>query len=234
MVHLATAERILDARGLGAAEWASAARLRFDELAPGERFVLVSSGACGEALRLLQADRPGLFEWSPLEMGPSSWRIEIARRENSATRLRRIAEALAWDHDRLDALELAAFRARADGDLQSAFDLYAEFAAGLSRHIGFEERIVFPVFEDRAGLPPSAGPTAMMRTEHRRIRDLLDQIDGGIGDPASAVEDVRRDFLGLLGEHNLKEERVLYPAVDRLLDPEEADRLVRQIQIYPG
>ncbi len=234
MAHLATVERVLDVRGLGSAQRAPAALSRFDELAPGERFVIVSDGPCGATLRLLQADRPGLFEWSPLEVGPSLWRTEIARREAWPTSLRKIGEALSWDHDRLDALELAAFRARANGDLQSAFDLYADFAAGLNRHIAFEESIVFPAFEDRAGLPASAGPTAMMRAEHRQIRALLNQIDGGIGDAASSVEEVRRDFLALLAEHNLKEERVLYPTVDRLMGLEEADRLVRQVQIYPG
>ncbi len=141
-------------------------------------------------------------------------------------------EALSWDHDRLDALEEAAFRARAAGALQEAFNLYAEFAVGLRRHIGFEEELLFPAFEVASGMPPSAGPTAVMRAEHREIRELLDQIAGEIGNAAAPVESLRRSFHAVLGDHNLKEEHVLYPGTDQLLGPEEADRLVRSIQSY--
>jgi uncharacterized protein (DUF2249 family)/hemerythrin-like domain-containing protein len=232
MTHLATAERVLDLRPLATEARAAQALSRFDSLSPGERFVLVSGDACSDVLRRLQAERGGLFDWSPLEAGPSVFRTEIARRETAAAGPRGVMEALAWDHDRLDALEDAAFRARAAGDLQAAFDLYAEFAVGLRRHIGFEEELLFPAFEAASGMPPSAGPTAVMRAEHRQIRELLEQIAGGIADAVAPVEALRRSFHAVLGDHNLKEEHVLYPGTDQLLGPEEADRLVRSIQSY--
>lgn len=71
-----------------------------------------------------------------------------------------------------------------------------------------------------------------MRAEHREIRELLDQIGGGIGDAASSPERLRGRFHGVMEEHNQKEEQVLYPSTDDLLGPEEADRLVRRIQGY--
>jgi uncharacterized protein (DUF2249 family) len=232
MTHLATAERALDVRSRPAAEAAAEALARFDSLNPGERFVLVGSDAGNEALSRLQAKRPGLFEWSPLVQGPPVWRTEIARRETPASGPRGIHEALSWDHDRLDALEEAAFRARSAGDLQAACDLYFEFAVGLRRHIGFEEDLLFPAFETKAGMPSTAGPTAVMRAEHREIRQLLDEIAAGIGDAAAPVERLRAGFHAVLGDHNTKEEQVLYPTADGLLGPEAADRLVGQIQRY--
>jgi uncharacterized protein (DUF2249 family) len=232
MTHLVTVERVLDARPLSSESRAAQTLSRFDSLSPGERFVLVGGDACSDVLRRLQAERRGLFEWSPLEVGPSVFRTEIARRETAPGGPRRVMEALSWDHDRLDALEEAAFRVRAAGDLQAAFNLYAEFAVGLRRHIGFEEDILFPAFEEASGMPSSAGPTAVMRAEHREIRELLDQIAGGIGDAAAPVDALRRDFHAVLGDHNLKEEHVLYPGADELLGPEESDRLVRSIQGY--
>ena len=232
MTHLVTAERVLDVRPLASEARAAQTLSRFDSLSPGERFVLISEAACPDLLRRLQAERGGLFEWSPLESGPSVFRTEIARRETPGGGPRGVMEALSWDHDRLDALEDAAFRARAAGDLQAAFNLYAEFAVGLRRHIGFEEELLFPAFEAASGMPPSAGPTAVMRAEHRDIRELLGQIARGLNNAAVSVDTLRRNFHAVLGDHNLKEEHVLYPGTDQLLGPEQTDHLVRSIQSY--
>ena len=232
MTHLATVDRVLDARSLSAPAATAEALLRFDALSPGERFVFVAANDGFELLSRLQAERRGLFEWSLLEAGPSFWRAEVARREAPAGSQRDVLEALAWDHDRLDALEDAAFRARQAGDLQSASDLYGEFSVGLRRHMGFEEDLLFPAFEAASGMPPTAGPTAVMRSEHREIQDLLDRIASGIGHAAADVDPLRSRFHAVLGDHNLKEEHVLYPGTDDLLGPEGADKLVRQIQGY--
>ena len=232
MTHMVTVDRVLDARALAPAAASAEALSRFDALSPGERFVLVAPDRGFELLRRLQAERAGLFEWSPLESGPPAWRTEIARRQAPVGSKRSVLEALAWDHDRLDALEEAAFRVRKAGDLQAAFDLYTEFSVGLRRHIGFEEDVLFPAFESASGMPATAGPTAVMRAEHREIQDLLDGIASGIGDAAADVDGLRSRFHAVLGDHNLKEEHVLYPGADDLLGPENADRLVRQIQSY--
>ncbi len=234
MMPVIVAEKSLDLRGLSSAERVPRALSCFDALAPEETVVLVSGDVAGDVLGRLQAQRRGLFEWSLLTPGPAIWRIELARRAGTTTPLRGINEALSWDHDRLDALEEAAFRKRAAGDLRSAEELYAEFAAGLKRHIGFEEELLFPAFEQRTGFPPTAGPTAVMRAEHREIRELLDRIEAGIADAAAPVEELRRRFHDVLGEHNFKEEEVLYAGTDELLGAEEADRLVARIQEFGG
>ena len=64
----------------------------------------------------------------------------------------------------------------------------------------------------------SGGPTQVMRTEHRQMRDLL-------ADLARAVAARRADdFAGhgetlviLMQQHNLKEENILYPMCDSSL-----------------
>jgi hemerythrin-like domain-containing protein len=73
-----------------------------------------------------------------------------------------------------------------------------------------------------------------MRREHREIEDLLEQIASGIGDAASELASLRASFHEVLGDHNAKEEQVLYPTTDYLLGAESADRLVRKIQEYTG
>ena len=106
---------------------------------------------------------------------------------------------------------------------------WAEFELGLRRHIGFEEEILFPGFEAGTGMSPQAGPTAVMRIEHREIERLLEAIRGalaGIADPLPLRTELHR----VLAAHNMKEEQVLYPMTDRALGPEESDILVSRIQ----
>jgi uncharacterized protein (DUF2249 family)/hemerythrin-like domain-containing protein len=232
MVHMATAERAHDVGGMSPEAAAAEVLDRFDALYPGERFVLVGGDAGVETLRRLQTERPGAFEWSPLAVGPPIWRTEIEKRDSHRPNARGVQEALSWDHARLDALEAAAFGARSQGDLPEAFDLYAEFSLGLRRHIGFEEDLLFPAFELGTGMPPAAGPTAVMRMEHREIERLLESIAAGIGDAAAEVDALRARLHVVLDNHNVKEERVLYPTIDQMLGAKDAQRLVARIQRY--
>jgi uncharacterized protein (DUF2249 family)/hemerythrin-like domain-containing protein len=227
-----TAEEPLDLRSIPDGERPSHLLTAFDRLATGDTLAITAGDAGGDLLRCLQAERRGLFEWSLLRPGPPSWTIAIARRSAPPGAARGISEALSWDHDRLDALEAAAFQKRAEGDFQSASDNYDAFAAGLRRHIAFEEQVLFPAFEEMTGMPPTAGPTAVMREEHREIEALIGRIEGGIADPAAPVEQLRRSLHDVLGEHNVKEEQILYPTTDQLLGADKADELVKRIQRF--
>jgi regulator of cell morphogenesis and NO signaling len=226
-----TTEESLDLTPFPREQRRSLALAGFDKLTAAETLVITADDAGGDILQTLQKDRRGLFEWSLLRPGPPSWTIAITRRVAAET-ARGINEALSWDHDRLDALEAEAFRKRAEGDLESARETYAIFASGLRRHIGFEEEVLFPAFEESAGMPPGAGPTEVMRQEHREIEDLIAKIEAGIAEKDAPVEEWRRSLHHVLGEHNFKEEEILYPGTDQLLGPEQADDLVARIQRF--
>ena len=205
----------------------------FDALRPGESFELQSDHAQKPALGHLQKERPALFEWSPLQEGPELWRTRVARRPGGPLP-RAVAETLAFDHDRLDDLESAAFAARTAGDLALATRLFHDFAHGLRRHIAFEEKLLFPAFEKRAGVSPEAGPTAVMRHEHREIENRIHDMEcrfANLEDPLTGARDA---FHEIMHEHNLKEEQILYPATDRLLTERERDDLVGKIQAFAG
>jgi uncharacterized protein (DUF2249 family) len=73
----------------------------FDALEPGQSFELQSDHPQKPALERLGRERKGLFEWSPLEEGPTRWRTLVTRRRAGAL-LREVAEALEWDHDSHD------------------------------------------------------------------------------------------------------------------------------------
>jgi iron-sulfur cluster repair protein YtfE (RIC family) len=146
--------------------------------------------------------------------------------------LPRISEALGRDHERLAHLEVAAFVARAAGEAETAEKWYAAFSSALTHHIAVEEEFLFPVFERRLGLSPSAGPTEVMRREHGEILQLVGEILRTIGDPAKLPDEARAAFHEVLEKHHLKEEEILYPALDYALSPSESDALVAKIQEF--
>jgi uncharacterized protein (DUF2249 family)/hemerythrin superfamily protein len=230
MTLLAAPPRILDVRTLEGPDRCQTVLGEFDRLLPGEAMVVVTGHQPRKLLAHLQADRAGLFEWSPLETGPETWRTEIARRDAAIGAKRSVTQALAWDHDRLEDIERRAFEARQAGDYEAAREAFAEFDFGLRRHIRFEEEILFPTFEQWSGLPPHGGPTGVMRAEHRGIEALLEALADAVGLPGRAAETLQDQLAGLLQGHNLKEENILYPGIDRLLKADESDAIVRRIQ----
>ena len=223
--------RTLDLRSLDAGAATARVLAAFDALEPGGSVELVAGDDLRPLLERLQGARSGEFEWSPLAEGPGLFRVELARR-TTGTGTRSVTEALAWDHDRLEKLEELAFEARAARRFAEAAASYAAFALGLRRHIGFEEDLLFPEFERRSLISKGAGPTMVMRAEHRTIESLIAAIERAIGDPNADADTSRQELHEVLADHNVKEERILYPGTDRLMAGEERDDLVRRIQAY--
>ena len=224
------APEVLDCGRMTASALRDAVLEAFDSLAPGERFRLVGTQPATAALEALRRERRGAFEWSPVHEGPSSWRVDVERRAAPVGSRREVTEALVWDHARLDAMEAAAFEARARGHLPRAREIFTDFAHGLRRHIDFEEQLLFPAFEQRCRLEGGNGPSAVMRAEHRAITALLFVMEREIDDATAPIELSRAELRRIQRDHDLKEEQILYPALDRMLDKEEGDRMVARIQ----
>jgi uncharacterized protein (DUF2249 family) len=202
----------------------------FDALAPGDAFVLVNDHDPKPLLYSFQQERAGRFEWSVLEAGPERFRIEIRRRP--AEGMRTVTDYLEADHRRLDAIMEDVQGRIADAAWAAAAERFAEFACGLDRHIEIEEQILFPAFEQLTGM--THGPTTVMRGEHVDIRALMTAIAAAIAaaDAPRALNSIGA-IGGVLGDHNLKEERILYPTADRAAGGADArDALVRRMQAF--
>jgi uncharacterized protein (DUF2249 family) len=218
--------RLLDARSIPAVDRTNELLSAFDALRPHETLTLISAEDPRSYLRELQAKRRGLFEWSPGLGESTSWQVDIARRNAGLGSLRCVTEALAWDHDRLDALAGAAFQA---GKREGARRLFAVYRHAFDRHLRAEEEVLFPVFEMRAGLP-HGGPTAVLRAEHRHLRILVAQIAKELEGGPSVVATMRLALENASKDHYRKEELILYPGTDRLLTEAERDTLVARVQ----
>ncbi len=197
----------------------------FDALAVGESLVLANDHYPLPLLEELIVARPNEFDWSVLDKG-AIFRVAITKRDAHAPR--GVDEYLSWDHARLDALLDETIDLFEAARVEDARKCFGEFVCGLERHIDAEENIVFPIFD---AVRSGAGPTQVMRFEHVHIRDALRELEGALQrSDATTFDSALETLVNVLGEHNAKEEGILYPAIDGMVDDEGRANLVRQMQ----
>jgi hemerythrin-like domain-containing protein len=134
----------------------------------------------------------------------------------------------------LDAVETAADRL-AQGDVVSEtwwIDLVVwlrTFADG--NHHTKEERLLFPAMV-KAGVPgPNGGPITVMLEEHELGRALIRDMERG--GPATRVA-AAHEYINLLRTHIAKENGVLFPLADALLDAAAQQSLTRAFEVADG
>jgi iron-sulfur cluster repair protein YtfE (RIC family) len=141
-----------------------------------------------------------------------------------------VAEHYGHDHARLDDL-LEQFKQLHGADLMAARPIFAEFKAGLERHIRWEEEILFPIFEGKTGTR-EVGPTAVMRWEHTLIKDFLLKIHGDLARQQTPLIGETQALQALLQLHNHKEENIIYPGLDAMIDLAERARLFAEMEKF--
>jgi iron-sulfur cluster repair protein YtfE (RIC family) len=135
------------------------------------------------------------------------------------------------DHDRLEEL-FKTFQQLKRSDFGKAKETFKEFKVGLQRHIVWEEELLFPLWEKKTGTS-EGGPTFVMRNEHRQIGQQLEAIHDKVAEQNPDSDEEEQALLNLLGAHNMKEERVLYPAIDQVTTQEERETVFRNMKNIP-
>ena len=135
------------------------------------------------------------------------------------------------DHDRLDEL-FKTFQQLKRSDFAKAKDAFKEFKVGLQRHIVWEEDLLFPLWEEKTGMS-EGGPTFVMRNEHRQIGQQLEAIHDKVAEQNPESDQEEQALLNLLGSHNMKEERVLYPSIDQVTSTEERETVFLNMKNIP-
>ncbi|MBM4344993.1 MAG: hemerythrin domain-containing protein [Deltaproteobacteria bacterium] len=124
---------------------------------------------------------------------------------------------LTADHRACDARWLAVEGAAHAGNAAAATGAWTLFAGAMERHFAFEEEVLFPALDHATGMH-GAGPTAVMRHEHAQMRRLLATMAAAVAQGAwDTLMDQGDTLLLLIGQHNLKEEHILYPLADARL-----------------
>lgn len=111
-------------------------------------------------------------------------------------------------------------------DMNGFIDFLKEFADKC--HHGKEEGLLFPAMV-AAGVPESGGPIGVMLQEHqegrRLIRQMVDALSGAT-DPESQTE-AARSYIFLLRNHIQKENMVLFPMADQVLNEKQLEELYK-------
>lgn len=145
-------------------------------------------------------------------------------------------QALADVHRWLDGLFLGHQTALLALDLPAARARLAAYERHLLTHIDDEDGRLLPIYEARKGHVPGGG-TAFFLGEHRKLQALLEEIKGGLaaldrlaGDALAqrvvSLFDREAFYKSLVEHHHAREQRILFPLLDRLTsEAERADLL---------
>ncbi len=142
-----------------------------------------------------------------------------------------ISKFFEQDHDRLDEL-FKTFQRLKRLDFVKAKEAFKDFKFGLQRHIVWEEDLLFPLWEEKTGMA-EGGPTFVMRKEHRQIGGQLEAIHQKVAEQNPDSDQEEQALLTLLGSHNMKEERVLYPSIDEVTSREERETVFLNMKNIP-
>ncbi|WP_025917510.1 hemerythrin domain-containing protein, partial [Herminiimonas sp. CN] len=93
---------------------------------------------------------------------------------------------------------------------------FQRFSEAQLRHLAMEETILFPAFEKATD--STDGPTNVMRSEHKQILGIMEQMDDAIARLEASNFFGHAETLNImLQQHNMKEESMLYPMTDKAL-----------------
>lgn len=135
------------------------------------------------------------------------------------------------DHDRLDEL-FKSFHLLKRTDPANAQKAFVDFKTGLRRHMVWEEDVLFPLWEKKTGMT-GGGPTFVMRQEHREIGESLDAIDRKVQAQNPESDQEEQAFVDMLERHNMTEEQVLYPAIDKATSADEREVAFQKMNNIP-
>lgn len=131
--------------------------------------------------------------------------------------MKTITQTLSQDHSRCDKLFAQAEESVAKTQWESAVTDFVDFRAAMERHFTMEEQVLFPSVEERTG--QTAGPTQVMRMEHQQMRQVFASLQECITQQDSEQYlGLSETLLMLMQQHNAKEEQMLYPMSDQVLN----------------
>lgn len=136
----------------------------------------------------------------------------------------------AKDHAQCDAMYHAVLASVTARDWPRAALRFAGFAQALTHHMAMEEMVLFTAFEQATRT--HAGPIQLLRVEHQQLRGLMQRLAEAIAQcHLIDFADHADTFRIMLQQHSLKEDGILYPLADRVLQARHAE-LIGQMTAF--
>jgi uncharacterized protein (DUF2249 family) len=198
----------------------------FDQLGPDDALLIRSNREPTPLLLALQSQRRDVFDWYLLQSSPADYHVEIWRRRDLTGRT--VGEFMDNDHRRLEGLVSELEWKVTQENFDHAQDRLRRLRLGLLRHIGMEERFLYPEYQRIHGA--GAGLVHSLESEHSILLRLLGEVEraliaGNVERARIALDDLR----GILVPHGRNETAWIYPVIDVSAAPDPSG-LVRAMQ----
>jgi hemerythrin-like domain-containing protein len=132
-----------------------------------------------------------------------------------------LTDCMSAHHQACDELYAEAEEAAQAGRWERCQAATSGFAAAVTAHFAAEENTLFP--RCQAANPVARGPVSVMLGEHQLMRELIAELERAAADGDADSWLAAGDTLVILmQQHNLKEERILYPLCDQAIPSAEA------------
>ncbi|HXG94666.1 MAG TPA: hemerythrin domain-containing protein [Blastocatellia bacterium] len=138
-------------------------------------------------------------------------------------------------HERLSELFLLHQEALLALDIELALKRLREFTIELRAHMQVEEEVLLPVYE-RAGRI-QGGPVEFYTGEHRKMLEFLARFVKKLEELKHGPANLKREvielfddealFKHLMEHHDMREENIFYPTLDKVTDEEERGMLLK-------
>ena len=144
-----------------------------------------------------------------------------------------LTDYLKGEHKQSDVWFVLTESAVSESRWAEAIASFNKFEAANTRHIGFEEDILFPELDHNADMV--AGPTDIMRREHIHLRHLLSAMHDALMDNDRKAFYENADLFRIVNhQHSQMEEHILYPMADKALGPRGMHLLATVYHIDEG
>jgi hemerythrin-like domain-containing protein len=141
------------------------------------------------------------------------------------------------EHAELEDLFAKHQRALLTKDVPAAVATLKTFENDLGHHIAFEDEVLLPLYASKAAEVEGA-TLPIFHAEHRKLRETAaklvretDALDGA-SDLLGAILQLLDDealFKGLFAHHGLREENLLFPALDARTTEAEREKALRRV-----
>ena len=144
--------------------------------------------------------------------------------------MKNVLKLMDKDHAELELL-FDQFLTHIKNNSDQAIDVFSKFKQNLQKHFHWEEKILFPLLEERAGLP-GADTTFILRNEHIQIKSMfISKIESMIS--KNNFSEITLLLVGLeemLHMHRNLETDIFYPWFDDSLDLKERERVLKLLK----
>lgn len=136
-----------------------------------------------------------------------------------------ISEFMKADHKKLDEEMESVLKSNEKKELLRIFSLH------LKKHMEFEEKILFPLFEKSTKNGNISRPTSVLLKDHSKIRNLLEKLEILVRDKKSTHEK-EQELFDTLRKHEKTEFGIVYPWLDQAIEDETAGIIITGIKNY--